>query len=901
MKPGKRVKKISMVIALSLTISGTAASVCLPVLNAHADNLSQIKGTKTAAQTTTEQQVLDAVKAAKAAGVTVNEKTRTTKTVASKDYEATKKAVSDGYAQQIKTLNDQATKQKAQDAKYQKDLADWNAKYNNNNDPDGTVDPDSLIQKLVLNSEPDAKMSVKNLNPDKVDARVLSDQQQDPNFAIFGEGDGHQNQVLGAYAMSAKGRNDVDGNLGEVTYTNLKNSEYNGQKIAKIVITFSDLKLGGNYTVVNQGRPSVLAAKDPYVTLSYFNTSSVTYAPKYYTEDGKQINFSEKHAYISLGSLNSDGGDYIEKAQVLTGGKAFTFSGSSVSAHKDSVLYSDKANGDGTIPAEYQGWDNAGSPKAAYGAGLVSVNSSNFKVRYFVDKPENGQYVWAKAGTTLPQSIVPPKPVKPAPLKADYQFTDIKVTPDQPNKTADKDGNSVLKGDVITQHISQATGVGNDNTKYWVGDAIFYDKDGKLPVKYDLKDFTVTDSKGKDVTKLFKLSESDGTVTNKKAKLIKATPINGKTLTDDTYTLNAKETAIGDLSADKITDVGISMSGNTGEHSYPQINPKAEKHWTDGDKSTDNQAYMAGDLADATVSTDYPDQTKLVNKVSKIGLVDDYSNFAKYVDYKSSKVFEGTKEVTAEYTITNKDGKVTAVRKDPTKAAAGKAKLVTTFKIKENVPSGTVFTNSGSYILNDLTTPSDKPKINTYDPKAVKDVEAGTVKGDTDATIDKKEVKKGDKMTYILSSDDLPANRKDDIKSRVSKDPLPDGVEYNDFKAYLPDGKGGYTDVTKDVTLKADATKHQLEFTEGKALLDGYNKDKTKAAKTVVIDIYVTASKDNVSFENTYTLDTNDHTDTSNKVENHTGKAPEQPKQDLPQTGSQVGQSTLWSFLKGLF
>lgn len=901
MKASKSIKKMSMVVALSLTIAGTGASVCLPILNAHADQQSQIKSTKTAAQTTTEQQVLDAAKAAKAAGVSVTEKKRTTKTVASKDYEATKKAVSDGYAQQIKTLNDQATKQKAQDAKYQKDLADWNAKYNNNVDPDGTVDPDSLIQKLVLNSEPDAKMSVKNLNPDKVDARVLSDTTLDPKYAIFGENDPHRNQVLGAYAMSAKSRNNVDGNLGEVTYTNLKNSEYDGQKIAKIVITFSDLKVGGNYTVANQGLPSVLAAKDPYITLSYFNTSSVTYAPKYYTEDGKLIDFAPKHAYLSVGSLNSDGDSYIEKAQVINGGKAFTFSGSSVSDHKGDILYADKNNADWAIPDKYKGWDNDGSPEAAYGAGLVSLDSSNFKVRYFVDKPENGQYVWAKAGTTLPESIVPPKPTPPTPLKADYQFTDIKVTPDQPNKTADKDGHSVLKGDTITQHISQTTGVGNDNTQYWVGDAIFYDKDGKLPVKYDLKDFTVTDSKGKDVTKLFKLSESDGTVTDKKAKMIKATPINGKTLADDTYTLNAKETAIGDLSADKITDVGISMIGNTGEHSYPQIDPKAEKHWTDGDQSTDNQTYMAGDLANATVSADYPDQTKLVNKVTKIGLVDDYSNFAKYVDYQASKVFEGTKEVTTEYTITNKDGKVSAMRKDPTKAAAGKAKLVTTFKLKENIPNGTVFTNAGSYILNDVTTPSDKPQINTYDPKAVKDVEAGTVKGETDATIDKKEVKKDDKLTYILASDDLPANRKDDIQSRVSKDTLPDGVEYHDFKAYLPDGNGGFTDVTKDVTLKADATKHQLEFTEGKALLDGYNKDKTKATKTVVIDIYVTANKDNITFDNTYTLVTNGHADTSNKVENHTGKAPEQPKQELPQTGSQAGQTTLWDFFKGLF
>lgn len=909
----KQFKKISAVFALSLTLAGTAASVCLPLLSVQAEGKNIIKGTQVKALTT-EQQVLDAVKAAKAAGVTVNEKGRATKTVASKDYDATKKVVSDGYAQQIKTLNERTTKQKAQDAKYQKELADWNAKYNNSNDASDVVDPNTLIQKLVLNAEPDAKMNVKNFNPNKVTGRELSKGTVDSKYSAVYSGNGlsHKDQVLGAYEMASKDGNAVTGDLGEVTYTNLKHSEYDGKKITKIVITYSNLKAGASNQKINDGRPSALAAADPTVTLSYFNSDGVTYTPKYYTEDGKQVDFSQRYAYLSFGSLNSNG-NVIEKAQVIDGGKAIGFSGSSVTAHKNGWLYSDKSNEYADIPEKFKGWDDEKSPEAAYGAGLVDIKTNKLAINYAA----NGKvYVWARASTTIPQSIVPPKPVKPAPLKADYQFTDIKVTSDKPIKTADKEGNLVLTGDVITQHISQNTGIGNDNTKYWIGDAIFYGKDGKLPVKYSLKDFTITNSKGKDVSGLFKLTESEGTVTNKKARLIKATPIDGKKLADDTYTLNAKETAIGDIAADKITDVGISMAGNTGEHYYPQLDPKAQKHWTDGDKSTDGKKYMAGELADATVSTDYPDQSKLADKITKLGLIDDYSNFAKYVEYKSSKVFEGTKDVTSEYTITNKDNKVMALRKDPTKATAGKAKLVTTFKIKDNVPNGTTFTNAGSFILNGITTPTTKPKIETYDPKAIKDVEAGTVKGETDATIDKKEVKKGDKLTYILGSNDLPANRKDDIKSHVSKDTLPKEVEYNGFKAYLPDGKGGFTDVTKDVTLKADTTKHNLEFTEGKALLDGYNKDKTKATKTVIIDVYVTAKQDGSAFNNTYTLLTNGHADTSNKVENRTpnAKQPEKPskpetpnkpetpsKPELPQTGSAVGKTTLWDFIKNLF
>ncbi|MEJ1319603.1 GbpC/Spa domain-containing protein [Latilactobacillus sakei] len=414
----KQFKKISAVFALSLTLAGTAASVCLPLLSVRAEDKNMIKSAQPKALTT-EQQVLDAVKAAKAAGVTVDEKARATKTVASKDYDATKKVVSDGYAQQIKTLNERTTKQKAQDAKYQKELADWNAKYNNSNDASDVVDPNTLIQKLVLNAEPDAKMNVKNLNPDKATGRMLDKKVVDPGFqTVYGTGNnstGHDDQVLGAYAMASKDTKSVDGNIGEVTYTNLKHSEYDGKKIVKIVITFSSLKSGLIHNEVNGGHPSVLAAADPTVTLSYFNSDGITYTPKYYTEDGKQVDFSQRHAYLSFGSLNSNGpGKTIEKAQVVDGGKAVGFSGSSVTAHKDGWLYSDKSNDYGYIPEEFKGWDDIKSPKAAYGAGLVDIKTNKLAINYTVNSKV---YVWARASTTIPQSIVPPKPVKPTPLK----------------------------------------------------------------------------------------------------------------------------------------------------------------------------------------------------------------------------------------------------------------------------------------------------------------------------------------------------------------------------------------------------------------------------------------------------------------------------------------------------
>ncbi|MGN9008903.1 SspB-related isopeptide-forming adhesin, partial [Ligilactobacillus salivarius] len=124
------------------------------------------------------------------------------------------------------------------------------------------------------------------------------------------------------------------------------------------------------------------------------------------------------------------------------------------------------------------------------------------------------------------------------------------------------------------------------------------------------------------------------------------------------------------------------------------------KHWVEGDQNVDGKIYVNGSTAHAQVSMTLPDQSKLINKLSNVSIDDDYSKFAKLVDYKSAKVLENGKDVTSEYTIKNANGHVTAVRKDASKTPAGNVQLLVDFEIHKDVKSGTELVNGGSGTLN---------------------------------------------------------------------------------------------------------------------------------------------------------------------------------------------------------
>lgn len=145
-------------------------------------------------------------------------------------------------------------------------------------------------------------------------------------------------------------------------------------------------------------------------------------------------------------------------------------------------------------------------------------------------------------------------------------------------------------------------------------------------------------------------------------------------------------------------------------------------------------------------------------------------------------------------------------------------------------------------------------------PTNHKDVEKGVQKDDTENSIDKQQVNVGDVLTYPLTNSDLPADRKDDIKSYVIKDTVPEGVEPN--KEELD------KTVDKDKwDVKVDG--QTVTFTATKDLLEDMNKDKKKAFKVPTAPLVVTVTKGgDANLDNTFDTIINDATVKSNVVTN---------------------------------
>lgn len=142
--------------------------------------------------------------------------------------------------------------------------------------------------------------------------------------------------------------------------------------------------------------------------------------------------------------------------------------------------------------------------------------------------------------------------------------------------------------------------------------------------------------------------------------------------------------------------------------------PTTDKHWVNGTQTVDGKTFIDGDDVTGEVTMSLPEPSQLAKSLSNVSITDDYSRFADKVDYKSAKVFENGKDVTSNYAITNANGKVTAVRKDPTSAPAGSVKLQVIWTVHTDVASGTQLINGGSGTINSDTVPTPNRTIVTY-------------------------------------------------------------------------------------------------------------------------------------------------------------------------------------------
>lgn len=311
------------------------------------------------------------------------------------------------------------------------------------------------------------------------------------------------------------------------------------------------------------------------------------------------------------------------------------------------------------------------------------------------------------------------------------------------------------------------------------------------------------------------------------------------------------------------------------------------KHWTLDNAVTDNQIYMSGTQATATMTVNTP--TNLATPLTKFSIDDDFSNYAQYVTANQAnvKVMENDQDATSQYDIKIDDnGHVIATRKDASKTPEGKVQLIVTFDIKNGVKTGTVFINNGSATVNKDTESVPPTKVVVWTPDPTKDVGLNQQSGKIQNSVNGQNVAKGTTLTYGLTTDDVPANRAQKITSRSIVDTLDSKAQYLGYKAFIKGADGKLVDVTEHVNLTQDGQK--LTFDEDSYLLDRYNQDLTKSVDTPIIDLFVAAQGDGSDIKNSYDLYTNGVKTTSNTVENKTPNAPKPVKEDLNDKGVNI-------------
>lgn len=297
---------------------------------------------------------------------------------------------------------------------YKRDLDSYNQKLHQAGK--NVVDSRSVIQKLTIESEPNAKLTINNAN------NINVNPVENLKFNLI-------DNMGNGYGIGIKDSSKVASF--DATFTNLSRLSYNGKKISKVIMHFSGT--GENWGLN-------LANNLYYGFASWNGATNIRF--EWFYEDGIKVKFDKGLAYLTVASLNA----YLQKnhwgherTTVISGGKALALYGSSVSVHNGNELYSTKANSvdanglsratsgpgepdknnydnffpnqkDITDPNIPYKWDTANSPDRYYGAGLVALDASDLTIKVDLktdDAPAGvtknaGQ--WFNMGTVIPET-----------------------------------------------------------------------------------------------------------------------------------------------------------------------------------------------------------------------------------------------------------------------------------------------------------------------------------------------------------------------------------------------------------------------------------------------------------------------------------------------------------------
>ncbi|GAA0042796.1 hypothetical protein LATKL145_12060 [Lactobacillus amylovorus subsp. animalium] len=292
-----------------------------------------------------------------------------------------------------------------------------------------------------------------NVDIDKVSQDLILDPNESSKVTVVYKGDnvtvGTGNKTIGTNPDTQvvldqfyKINKETLGEFLRLEYTGFQNSKYGNVDIGKILVSFSGWK--PNYERDKYDPSGIYFNNKLTDGFWYVHSDGVTVDITLYDKKDNPIDLKDGTAYITAGSLNSEGtgSKYIEKAEIINdkehneyGGSGLALPESTVKVHEGAgiyggdVLYSEKNNevlviygdvNDNTIRKQtqaainawgdtetnraiinkYINWDNSNdNKKAIFGAGLFKVHGKKIKIRFSTDTGS----AWATYSTSIPK------------------------------------------------------------------------------------------------------------------------------------------------------------------------------------------------------------------------------------------------------------------------------------------------------------------------------------------------------------------------------------------------------------------------------------------------------------------------------------------------------------------
>ena len=292
-----------------------------------------------------------------------------------------------------------------------------------------------------------------NVDIDKVSQDLILDPNESSKVTVVYKGDnvtvGTGNKTIGTNPDTQvvldqfyKINKETLGEFLRLEYTGFQNSKYGNVDIEKILVSFSGWK--PNYERDKYDPSGIYFNNKLTDGFWYVHSDGVTVNITLYDKEGNPIDLKDGTAYITAGSLNSEGtgSKYIEKAEIINdkehneyGGSGLALPESTVKVHEGAgiyggdVLYSEKNNevlviygdvNDKTIRKQtqaainawgdtetnraiinkYINWDNSNdNKKAIFGAGLFKVHGKKIKIRFSTGIGS----AWATYSTSIPK------------------------------------------------------------------------------------------------------------------------------------------------------------------------------------------------------------------------------------------------------------------------------------------------------------------------------------------------------------------------------------------------------------------------------------------------------------------------------------------------------------------